>query len=468
MSHSFEWSSEFPASPEQLFGYHANPGAIDRLIPPWERITILRRGASIDVGAEVVLQQRLGPLRLKWLARHTNLDAPRSFQDTQISGPFAFWQHDHLIEAVDEERSRLRDRIRFDLPWAPLSNIALPMVRSMLRRMFVYRHETTRRDLELHDFLAPWVSGRSLRIAITGSSGMIGSRLAALASVLGHRVVRIIRPESQSASNESGNIGESVVWDRQSGFNRLDAMQDLDAVVHLGGFGIAERRWTEETKRKIRSSRIDGTHALVKSLTDLSSPPKALVCASGVGIYGDCGDRECLESSPPADDFLGQVAKDWEAAARTFESSGGRVAIGRLAMVLHPHQGALAKMLPLLRWGLGGRIGNGHQSWSWIHLDDAVAAFLFLAACPDASGPFNFASPHGTTNREFTRTLARALSRPAWFPAPAPALRIALGEMADALLLASTRAVPQRLEQMHFPFRARRLEDALAQLLGDA
>lgn len=468
MSQAFEWSSEFPCSPEILFGYHENPGAIDRLIPPWERITLLRRGASIDVGAEVVLQQRLGPLRLKWLARHTSLDAPRSFQDTQISGPFALWQHDHLVEAVDPDHSRLRDRIRFDLPYAPLSNVALPMVRGMLRRMFVYRHETTRRDLELHDFLTTWLSGRTLSIAITGSSGMIGSRLAALASVLGHRVVRIIRPESPSSSNELGNLGEAVVWDRQAGFSHPDAMQNLDAVVHLGGFGIAERRWTEETKRKIRSSRVDGTQALVKALTNLASPPKALVCASGVGIYGDCGERECVESSPPADDFLGQVAKDWEAAAMTFESSGGRVAIGRLAMVLHPHQGALAKMLPLFRWGLGGRIGNGRQYWSWIHVDDAVAAFLFLAACPDASGPFNFASPHCTTNREFTRTLAQALSRPAWFPAPAPALRIALGEMADPLLLASTRAVPQRLEQMRFPFRARRLEDALAQLLGDA
>lgn len=468
MPHSFEWSSEFPCSPEKLFGYHANPGAIDRLIPPWEKIALLQRGKSIDIGAEVVLQQRLGPLRLKWLARHTNLDAPHSFQDTQISGPFAFWQHDHLVEAVDRDQSRLRDRIRFDLPYAPLSNIALPMVRNMLRRMFVYRHETTRRDLELHDFLATWLPGRTLQIGITGSSGLIGSRLAALASVLGHRVVRIVRPESRPSSNELGCLGESVVWDRQTGFSHPDAMQNLDAVIHLGGFGIAERRWTEDTKRKIRSSRVDGTLALVKALTNLASPPKALVCASGVGIYGDCGERECVESSPPADVFLGQVAKDWEAAAMTFESSGGRVAIGRLAMVLHPHEGALAKMLPLFRWGLGGRVGSGRQYWSWIHVDDAVAAFLFLAACPDASGPYNFASPHCTTNREFTRTLAQSLSRPAWFPAPAPALRIALGEMADPLLLASTRALPQRLEQMHFPFRARRLEDALAQLLGDA
>lgn len=467
MSRLFEWSSEFSCSAEKLFRYHANPGAIDRLIPPWEKVSVLRRSDSIDVGAEVVLQQRIGLLKLRWLARHTKLDEPWSFQDTQISGPFQSWQHDHLFEPTSSDRSLLHDLIHFDLPWSPLSNPAIPMVRGILKRMFVYRHETTRRDLELQDYLDRWLAGRRLRIGITGSSGLIGSRLVALASVLGHQVVRITRPESRSIITDGGMVGYPVVWDVNSGFSDLDAMQNLDAVVHLGGFGIAERRWTEETKRKIRTSRIDGTQALVRALRSLSDPPKAFVCASGVGIYGDCGDRECFEDTDPANDFLGEVAKDWEGAARAYEQSGNRVAMGRLAMVLHPRQGALAKMLPLFRWGLGGRIGSGKQHWSWIHVDDAAAAFLFLASCPDATGPFNFAAPHATTNNEFTRLLGRAVSRPAWFPAPAPALRIALGEMADSLLLASTRAVPQKLDRMDFPFRARRLEDALGQLLGD-
>lgn len=468
MSRLFEWNSEFSCSAEKLFQYHANPGAIDRLIPPWENVSVVERGDSIAVGTEVVLQQKLGLFKLRWLARHTQLDAPRSFQDTQISGPFAAWQHDHLFEPKGPDRCLLHDLIHFDLPWSPLSNPAVPMVRGILRRMFVYRHETTRRDLDLQDYLDTWLAGRKLRIAITGSSGLIGSRLVALASVLGHQVVRITRPESRSASSKIGTVGQQVVWDPNSGFSDLDAMQDLDAVVHLGGFGIAEKRWTEETKRKIRASRIDGTHALVQALRKLSSPPKALVCASGVGIYGDCGNRECLEDSPPADDFLGQVARDWEEAAKTYTETGNRVAVGRLAMVLHPRQGALAKMLPLFRWGLGGQVGSGKQYWSWIHVDDAAAAFLFLAACPEATGPYNFAAPHATTNSEFTRLLGRAVSRPAWLPAPAPALRIAMGEMADALLLASTRAIPHKLEHIDFPFRARRLEDALGQLLGDA
>lgn len=467
MTRLFEWTSEFSCSAEKLFQYHANPGAIDRLIPPWENVTVLRRGKSIDVGTEVLLQQKLGLLKLRWLARHTKLEEPWSFQDTQISGPFATWQHDHLFEPKGSDRCLLHDLVHFDLPWSPLSNPALAMVRGILRRMFVYRHETTRRDLELQDYLDRWLAGRRLRIAVTGSNGMIGSRFVALASVLGHQIVKIARPESRSVSSESGVPCHRVVFEPSSGFSDRELMENLDAVVHLGGHGIAEKRWTEETKRRIRSSRVDGTKALVHALRNLSSPPKAFVCASGVGFYGDCGDRECLEDAPSADDFLGQVARDWEGAARTYEQSGNRVAIGRLAMVLHPRQGALAKMLPLFRWGLGGRVGSGKQYWSWIHVDDAAAAFLFLASCPEATGPFNFAAPHATTNSEFTRLLAQELSRPAWFPAPAPALRIALGEMADALLLASTRAVPQKLDRMDFPFRARRLEDALGQLLGD-
>lgn len=472
-------SSELPFSIEDVFQYHARPGAIDRLIPIWEKIRIEERSANIERGARVVLQSRLFGMPQTWVAEHTQYDPPQLFEDTMLNGPFPHWVHQHRMKSVDSSSSVLTDSIEYQLPLQPFSNVARSWVIGQLETMFRYRHSVTEQDLRLGEFLGGFTGNRRLRIGITGSNGLIGNRLCALASVLGHEIVRIERASAKYDSDRSkAKLGTRVVWDTSKGFDNTNSMERLDAVIHLAAFGIADKRWTNETKEKIRDSRVESTTILIRHLHALHAPPKAFVSASGVGLYGNRGDEPCPESQSIGDGFLPSVAQQWEEAAMRFASptvrssvldhNSYRVAIGRLGVVLHPNQGALAKMLPLFRWGLGGRMGQGNQYWNWIHVDDAAAAFLYLATDPAANGPYNLVAPHCPTNLEFSLSLARAIRRPCMLPVPAFALRLVMGEMVDELLLASTRAIPTRLQSVGFPFRAERLDNAWPLLLPDA
>jgi len=462
----FERSTPLDLPRQELFQYHSNPGALNRLIPPWENVVIEHRGDSLDVGTEVVIRNSLLGIPVRWHARHTELQPPESFQDIQLSGPFKTWIHDHVFEATSSTHSILHDRIQYETKFGILGSIGLPIVRNKLTGMFAYRHSTTKADLKLQSFLNPFVGDRVLRIGVTGSTGMIGRRLVDLLSVMGHRAIRILRPSSQDRKEDFPSSAKTVVWRPEEGFSDEDSMQNLDAVIHLAGQGIASSRWSEAVKNSIRESRTTGTQALVRDLCKLAEPPKAFVCASGVGIYGHRGPEVLDETASSGTDFLATLAQDWESAAMQFERFGNRVAIGRLGIALHPRQGALAKLLTPFQLGVGGPVGSGDQYWSWIHVDDAAAAFLYLAINPNCTGPYNLVAPEQTDNRIFSKILGSVLHRPSFFPAPAFALRILLGEMADAMLLASTRATPSRLLSEKFPFRASRLEDALRQLLG--
>jgi uncharacterized protein len=307
---------------------------------------------------------------------------------------------------------------------------------------------------------------RRYRIGVTGSTGMIGRRVVDLISVLGHQAVRILRPASHDRPQSYSASSPSVVWNPGKGFSDDEVMENLDAVIHLGGRGIASTRWTDAAKRSIRESRVQGTTQLVREMLKLSVPPITLVSASGVGYYGDRASTSVDEFQGPGNDFLAKLAVDWEGAANTYAESGRRVAIGRLGIVMHPREGALAKLLLPFRLGLGGPIGNGSQYWSWIHVDDAAAAFIYLALNQRCNGAYNLVAPEQTDNRTFAKTLGRVLSRPAIIPAPAFAMRVLLGEMADAMLLASTRAESKRLSEANFPFRTPDLEACFRQVLG--
>ena len=463
----FERSTIVDCDRQDLFEYHSQPGALNRLIPPWEKIAIELRSDSLNVGSEVVIRNSVFGIPLRWRAKHTSLSPPCSFQDIQISGPFQAWIHDHLFESIDAGHSKLRDRIQFENRFGAIGKLGIPFVRRKLRAMFAYRHLTTKADLQLKRFLEPFVSQRQLRIGVTGSTGLIGRRLVDLISVLGHHAIRILRPLTFDKPNDFPLSASTVVWDQALGFNDLAKIDGLDAVIHLAGQGIASTRWTRSNKQLIRESRVQGTQALVDELCKLSSPPKAFVCASGVGCYGDRGEEVLDESQVYGEDFLSSLARDWESAAHAYERSGNRVAIGRLGIALHPRQGALAKLLLPFRLGLGGRLGSGRQYWSWIHVDDAAAAFLYLAVNPSCSGPTNLVSPEQSNNKEFVETLGRVLNRPTIFPMPTFALRILLGEMADSMLLASTRAYCKKLTDEGFPFRASNLEECLRHVLGE-
>ena len=304
-----------------------------------------------------------------------------------------------------------------------------------------------------------------MRVAITGATGFIGRRLVDRLLADRPEVVALTRDPTRARATLP-RAARAVRWDPRAGTVDATALRDLDAVVHLAGESVAGGRWTAARKAAIRDSRVLGTDALVRALTaaPADARPRTLVAASAIGIYGDRGDVELDERAPPGDDFLAAVCSAWEAAARGAADLGVRVAIVRIGIVLGRDGGVLGRMLPLFRLGLGGRLGSGRQWMSWIHVDDLVALFVSALADDAVTGVLNGVAPRPVTNAEFTRTLAAALARPAILPAPAFALRLALGEMAT-LLLASQRVVANAAALARgFRFEYAELTSALADL----
>ena len=298
-----------------------------------------------------------------------------------------------------------------------------------------------------------------MRVAVSGSTGFVGSEVVASLSTAGHEVVRLVRRDPAPGER-------AVRWDPMKREVDAAGLEGLDAVVHLAGENIASGRWTAARKAAIRDSRVNGTRLLCDALAGLTRPPKLLVCASAIGIYGDRGEELLTEESPPGTGYLAEVCREWEAASEPAARKGIRVVALRIGMVLSPRGGALARMLPPFRAGLGGVIGSGRQYVSWIALDDLVGIVLHALQPGELHGPVNAVAPRPVTNRELTGALGKALSRPTLLPVPAFALRLAVGEMADALLLASARVVPRRLEETGYRFRFPELPAALRHLLG--
>jgi len=299
-----------------------------------------------------------------------------------------------------------------------------------------------------------------MRLAITGSTGLVGSEVVASLSAAGHEVVRLVRRPPAPGER-------AVRWDPEK--RKVDAagLEGLDAVVHLAGENIASGRWNAARKAAIRDSRVNGTRLLCETLAGLARPPKTLVCASAIGYYGDRGEETLAEESPPGTGYLAEVCREWEAASAPAARKGIRVVALRIGMVLSPKGGALARMLPLFRAGLGGVIGGGRQYVSWVALDELPHILHHALQRGDLSGPVNAVAPRPVTNREFTGALGKALSRPTPLPVPAFALRLAVGrEMADGLLLASARVLPKRLLDTGYAFRSPELEPTLGHLLG--
>jgi len=301
-----------------------------------------------------------------------------------------------------------------------------------------------------------------MRLLISGASGLVGSALIQRLSVVSCQLSVLTRGQRPNATdNRQLTTDNCIRWDPSVGQLDPQAVDGFDAVVHLAGENIAQGRWTAEKKARIRDSRVQGTGLLCRALAETARPPKVLVSASAVGYYGNRGDEELGETSAAGTGFLAEVCRQWEAATEPAAAAGIRVVCGRLGVVLARHGGALARMLPLFRFGLGGRLGSGRQYMSWITLGDLVEAICHVIATETLSGPVNLVSPNPVTNRQFTKALGRALHRPTLFPVPAFALRLMLGEMADAMLLSSARAVPRRLLASGFQFNDAHVEDAL-------
>jgi len=456
MTRTYRRSTVVDAPRKHVFDLHARPGAFERLAPPWSPTSVAARtGRPLEPGSQVDLRVKVGPVWNRWLAEHDAWEPGFMFSDHQVIGPFRSWEHTHHFD--DEgAQTRLGDIIRYSLPFGVLGRLGAGYATRQIERMFAYRHRVTAGDLRFHTRYG----GEAMHVLMTGSHGLIGSALTSFLGGGGHQV----RPLQRGTSPDPG----AAVWNPAAGTFSPGAFDGIDAVVHLAGESIASGRWTEARKTSIRESRVIGTRHLCEALGKLETPPKVLVAASAIGFYGERGDELLDESAPPGSGFLPDVCQAWEEAVAPARDRGIRVVHLRTGIVLSPLGGALAKMLTPFQFGVGGVLGSGDQYMSWIALDDMLGIVLKALTDTSVSGPVNAVAPNAVTNREFTKILGRVLRRPTIFPVPAFAVRLLFGEMGDALLLASTRVAPTRLNQAGFEFAYPDLEGALRHTLGRA
>jgi uncharacterized protein (TIGR01777 family) len=453
----FTRRTEFPVSVETLFAWHERPGALERLTPGWDAVTVAERsGDGIRDGARVVLNVPAGPVTTRWVMEHEGYVRNAQFRDVMRRGPFSRWEHTHRFESLGDDRSALEDVVDYALPLGALGRVAGgAFARAKIRRAFAYRHAVTAADLARH---ATFAHQAAMHVAITGSTGLIGSALTAFLTTGGHTVHRVVRDPAKAAPGD-------VVWDPARGQIDRASLEGMDAVIHLAGEPVSER-WTREHKTAIYESRALGTRLIAEAIASLDRRPRVLISMSAIGIYGDGKDRELVETSPLGRDFLAQVGTQWEAAADPARAAGIRTVHPRMGVVLSPRGGALERLLPPFQMGGGGKIGSGKQWMSWISLHDAISALHHLLFTESLDGPVNVTAPAPVTNAEFSHTLAHVLGRPALVTVPGFALKMMYGEMAEVMLLAGQRVLPERLLASGFAFHHPTLEQALRFELG--
>jgi hypothetical protein len=450
------FKSTYPVKPEQLFGWHERPGAIVRLTPPWIDTTV-ESWQGIGDGHRAELKISKGPFTVKWTAVHDEYVRGKKFIDYQESGPFQYWKHLHQFEPVGDDQSRLTDVIDYQVPAGALGErVAGGLVRRDIERMFAYRHRILGQDIILHRQYN--LSRASLRIAITGSSGLIGSQLAAFFTSGGHKVTRIVRRKTNEARH--------VFWDPESGQIDGEALEGHDAVIHLAGEDVLRLKWDEATKRRIRISRLRSTRLLAETIASLNDPPNVLLTASGISVYGRHGGQAVSEASAlKPGGFLTTVAREWEAEAGPAIQKGIRTVFLRIGVVLSPRGGMLRKILPLFQSGIGGRFSGEDQWLSWITLDDVIGA-VYHSMMSTTAGPVNLVTPNPVTTAQFARTLGSVLRRPAFMIYPKAPVRKILGETADEMFFESVRAIPAYLTTADYQFMHTELEGALRHVLG--
>lgn len=448
MGIEFESVVEHPLA--EVFAWHTRPGAMTRLVPPWQPMSVVAETASLADGRAV-----LGlPGGLRWIAQHDRdgFDPPHRFVDVLSStGPrtlpprvIGWWRHTHEFAEAPGGGTLVRDEVDTTIPAAAL------------RPTFVYRHRQLADDLAAHRDAAA-AGAKPMVIAVTGASGLVGSALTALLTTGGHQVIRLVRRQAR-AKDERQWRPEAPAPDLLSG---------VDAVIHLAGASIAGR-FTDGHKAAIRDSRIEPTRRLAQAAADSDDGPWVFVSASAIGIYGyDRGDALLCEESVPGHGFLADVVADWEAATDPAAEAGLRVVNVRTGIVQAAAGGTLRLLRPLFLAGLGGRLGSGEQWLSWIGLDDLLDVYYRAVYDGRLSGPVNAVAPTPVRNRDYTRELARVLHRPALLPVPSFGPRLLLGgEGARELAEADQRVVPTKLTEVGHQFRHERVEGALAHQLG--
>jgi uncharacterized protein len=444
------YSSVVDAPIYEVFDWHSRPGAFTRLSPPWQPVRVISEADSLQNGrAELGL-----PGGLRWVADHEpdSYDPPRRFVDSIGAEGLASlpvrlavrWRHTHEFEELSAERTRVTDRV------------TTPVPARALHAMFAYRHRQLADDIAAHR-LAAAHGLTSITVAVTGSSGLVGSALTAFLSTGGHRVIHMVRRAAAKPDERQWNPDDPDP----------DLLNGVDAVIHLAGASIAGR-FTESHRAAIRDSRIGPTRRLAELMAKSIDGPTVLVCASAIGYYGyDRDDQTLTEDSERGEGFLAEVVDEWELAATAAEDGGVRVVRVRTGIVQSPNGGTLRLLLPLFRAGLGGRVGDGQQWFSYIGIDDLVDVYHRGLWDTTLSGPVNAVAVDPVRNSDYTRALAKVLRRPAVLPVPPIGPRLLLGEQgARELACANQRVLPTRLREAGHRFRHPGLDQTLRHLLG--
>jgi uncharacterized protein len=447
------YSSVVDAPIGEVFEWHARPGAITRLLPPWQPVRVGQESGSLRDGRAVLLL----PGGVRWVAAHQpdGYDPPHQFVDELVSAGLSSvlsWRHTHLFSAEGEAEAENETRVTDD--------VQSPVPERALRQMFAYRHRELAADLAAHRW-ARLHRSEPMTVAITGASGLVGTALTALLSTGGHRVIKLVRHPAQGADERQ--------WQPDQPDPGL--LAGVDVVVHLAGASIAGR-FTPAHKRAVRDSRVGPTRRLAELAAatsgGTSAGPQTFISASAIGYYGaNRGDEILSEDSSPGDDFLASVVTEWEAATAPAAEAGLRVVQVRTGIVQSPKGGTLKLFYPLFEAGLGGRIGSGRQWLSWIGIDDLSDVYLRALVDPALSGPVNAVAPDPVRNADYTRALGKVLRRPTVIPVPGLGPRLLLGEEgARELAEASQRVRPDALLAAGHSFRYPQLEPALRHLLG--
>jgi uncharacterized protein (TIGR01777 family) len=434
---SIEYSSTVEASVEDVFAWHERPGALRRLLPPWQPVRVEHEASNVRDGCAELRGMGFVP----WKAQHSDYVADERFTDSLANIPIR-WRHTHEFHADGPHRTVVTDRLDTPVP------------ASALRRLFAYRHAQLADDLDV--MLRTREFGPPLAVGVTGASGLIGSALCAQLTTCGHRVVRLVR-RAPAAPDER-------LWEPADPAS--DLLDGLDAVVHLAGGSIAGR-FTAEHRARVRDSRVEPTLALAQRAAR-SLTVRTFVSASAIGYYGsDRGDELLDERAEPGTGFLADTVREWEDATAPASEAGLRVVRLRTGLVQSPRGGMLRALRPLFTAGLGGRLGDGKQWMSWIDLDDLTDLYLAALLDTSLSGAINAVAPNPVRNEEYTRVLARTLRRPALLPVPSFGPRFVFGEQgAQELALSSLRVAPIVLLERGQPFRRAELSQSLAHQFG--
>ena len=468
MPTNYKHETKVNADIESTFDWFEHEGSFRRLMPPWEVAEEVRADESLEVGSQRVFRFPApgAPFfKMTWVAEHTGYEKPNGkkkayFADTMVKGPFWKWDHDHYLTEVDGITTVVDD-VTYSVPFGPLGMLVDKilggsLVTGRISSMFNAREFRLVRDMENHNKFNHF---KRKKILVAGSSGLIGTQLVAFLDTGNHDVWKLVRRKADSNKKE-------ISWNPSEGKIDSSEIEGFDIVIHLGGVGIGDKRWSKKRKAAIRDSRVDSTTLLSNTLARLENKPELFMVASAIGYYGNRGDEIVDENTSIGDDFLTEICEKWENSADSARKAGIRTIHTRTGIVMSAVGGALGKMLLPAKMGGGGPIGGGKQWMSWISMDDQIYAMYHLMMSEDTEGAYNLTAPNPVRQKMFAKTLGKVLRRPAFAPLPGFVMRIMFGEMGVKLTLDSQRVMPKRLQESGYEFVHEELETALRDSLG--